>query len=118
MPSRPRFIADADLNPRIADGLRRIEPALDFLDAHETGVIGLADTDVLLISARLGRILVSCDRNTMIRHFRKFVAQQSSPGLIIVEQDFPIGDAIEELLMIWAASDAQEWCDAVAFLPL
>ena len=42
----------------------------------------------------------------------------SSPGLILVPQHMPIGEAIEELLLIWGASEAEEWRDRWQALPL
>jgi hypothetical protein len=36
---------------------------------------------------------VSHDRDTMPAHFARFAQTQSSPGLIIVEQDLGIGPA-------------------------
>jgi len=54
----------------------------------------------------------------MPAHFARFLDGRSSPGLIIVPQDLDIGLAIENLLLVWAASDAEEWTDKVGFLPL
>ena len=54
----------------------------------------------------------------MPAHFARFLDSRSSPGLIIAPQDLDIGLAIEDLLIIWAASDAEEWTDKVGFLPL
>jgi len=51
-------------------------------------------------------------------HFRRFIETQTSPGLLILAQDLDIGLAIEELLLVWAASEAEEWRNAVVFLPL
>ena len=56
---RPRFQADADLNHKIVVGLRRREPSVDLLGAHEGGVVGEPDSDVLRVAAESGRILVS-----------------------------------------------------------
>ena len=53
---RPRFQADADFNHKIVVGLRRREPSVDFLSAHEGGVVGAPDTDVLRIAAESSRI--------------------------------------------------------------
>jgi hypothetical protein len=39
----PRFQADADFNHKIVLALRRPEPAMDFRDAREGGLIDLAD---------------------------------------------------------------------------
>jgi hypothetical protein len=115
---RPRFLADADLNHKILVGLRRREPAVDFLSAIEGGVIGLPDTEVLHAASGLGRILVSHDRKTMPRHFAGLADRQASPGLIILSQDLEIGTAIDELLLVWLATDAQEWVGQVGFLPV
>jgi Domain of unknown function (DUF5615) len=115
---RPRFQADADFNQKVVLGLRRREPAVDFEDASAGGVMGLSDPEVLDKAADLGRILISHDRRTMLAHFARFLDGRSSPGLIIVPQDLDIGLAIEDLLIIWAASDGEEWRDKAGFLPL
>ena len=81
-------------------------------------MIGLLDIEVLSIAAELGRILVSHDRRTMPAEFACFSPAQPSPGLIIVDQDMDIGQGIEELLMIWAATDAEEWQGKIAYLPI
>jgi len=54
----------------------------------------------------------------MTAHFARFLQSHSSPGLIIVSQDLDIGAAIDDLLVIWAASDLEEWRDRVDYLPL
>jgi hypothetical protein len=114
----PRFQADADFNHKVVLALRRREPAIDFVDAQHGGVIGASDSDVLRISADSGHILVSHDRKTMPAHFERFIQDRSSPGLIVVEQGLNIGAAVEDLLLIWAATDAEEWRDQIGFLPL
>jgi hypothetical protein len=115
---RPRFQADADFNQRILLGLRRREPAVDFQDARTGGTLDLLDPAVLLKSAGLDRILVSHDRRTMPAHFVRFLSGRSSPRLIIVPQDLDIGAAIDDLLLVWAATEAKEWRDKVGYLPL
>jgi hypothetical protein len=115
---RPKFLADADFNYKIISGLRRREPSLDFMSAQEGDVIRRADPEVLRMAALQGRILVSHDRNTMTRHSARLLKDGSSPGLIIVAQDMDIGEAIEDLLLIWTASDAAEWKDTIGFVPI
>jgi hypothetical protein len=82
------------------------------------GIIDLLDPAVLLRSAALDRIVISHDRKTMPAHFARFLIDRSSPGLIIVPQDLDIGDTIDALLLIWAATEAEEWRDKVGYLPL
>lgn len=114
---RPRFQADADFNQKIVAGFRRREPAVDILSAREGGVIGLPDLDVLRVAADAGRVLLTHDRSTMPAHLATFLRTRSSPGVIVVAQSLDIGVAIEELLLIWATTDAQEWVDQIAFAP-
>jgi hypothetical protein len=115
---RPRFLADADFNHKIVLGLRRRERSVDFQGAHDGGVVGISDPDVLGLAAESDRILVSHDRKTMPAHFAHFLEQRSSPGLIIVSQNLDIGAAIEDLLLIWAATEAEDWLDRLGFVPL
>lgn len=113
-----RFLADADLNQAIVIGLLRREPLIDFLSAHDAGLRGRSDPAVLAIAARQNRVLVSHDSGTMPVHFAEYVANGNHcPGLLVVPQRVAIGVAIDELLLIWKASEAEEWNDRLAWLP-
>lgn len=113
-----RFQADADLNEDIINGVRRREPTIDFRTASEASLQGLHDTIVLELAARTGRILVSHDRKTMPRYFGRLIETTMSPGLFIVSQKADPLIAVEELILIWAASDAEEWVNRVCVVPL
>ena len=113
-----RFQADADLNQDIVTGVRRREPLIDFQTADEAGLRGVDDAGVLAYAAREGRILVSHDRKTMPQHFAAFISTETSPGLLIISQKTDVRMAIEELIMIWAASEAEEWINTVLTVPL
>ena len=96
----------------------RLEPAVDFQTATQGALEGKTDREVLEYCAGQGRILVTHDQRTMPLHFAAFIASGSSPGVIIVPQDMPIGQAVRELYLAWMASDAEEWIDAIRRLPL
>jgi hypothetical protein len=115
---RVRFQADADLDGRVLRGLRRVEPGIDIRTATDAGLEGLDDSDVLHIAAVSGRILVSQDRRTMPMHFSRYVAAQQSPGVILLREAISISIAIEELALIWHASEAAEWIDRLVWIPL
>ena len=112
-----RYQADADLNMDIVAGVLRREPQIDFQTADEAGLRGVDDALVLVYAAHSDRILVSHDRKTMPRHFAAFIAAHRSPGLFIVSQNTDVRVAIEELIMIWAASEAEEWINSVVTVP-
>jgi predicted nuclease of predicted toxin-antitoxin system len=115
---RPRFLADENLNERIITGLLRREPSIDFLMARRAGIQGRPDPDVLAFAATEGRVLVSHDQRTLTVHFRRFVSQQSSPGVVIVTPRLGIGSVIEEILLVWAACDAEELANQIIYIPL
>lgn len=114
---RVRFQADADLDGRIIRGLRRAEPEIDIRTADEARLAGLADRDVLQIAARLERVLVSQDRATMPGHFAHYNTSASSPGVILLRAATPIAAAIDDLVLIWSASEAEEWVDRLIWIP-
>jgi predicted nuclease of predicted toxin-antitoxin system len=115
---RVRFQADADLDGRILRGLRRAAPEVDIQTAADAGLTGVEDPEVLRIAADSGRVLVSQDRRTMPGHFTRFVAGAQSPGVILLREAIPISAAIEELVLIWSASKADEWVNRLVWIPL
>ena len=115
---RPRFQADENLNGKIIAGLLRREPAVDIKTAKEANLLGRDDPDVLAAAAQASRILVSHDRDTMPGHFAQFIRSTSSPALLVVSQTMDIGEAIEQILIVWAASEAHEWINRVGYMPV
>jgi hypothetical protein len=113
-----RFQADADLNEAIVNGVLRREPSVDFLTAELGEVRGLPDHEVLALAAVSGRVVVSHDVGTMPAHFRDFRNTGRESAGLLISQSLDIGSAIEELLRIWAASDAEEWQNRMEWLPL
>jgi predicted nuclease of predicted toxin-antitoxin system len=113
-----RFQADADLNQLIVRKTLRQEPAIDFQTAAVAGLVGRTDPEVLALAARQGRIVVTHDQSTMPLHFADFITTQESAGLLIITQDLPLNIAVDDLILIWAASEADEWVNCIAYLPL
>lgn len=114
---KAKFVADMDLRHGILKGTVRREPAIDFLSANEAGLNGLDDPTVLHLAAASDRVLVSHDLQTMPTHFRTFIAGRRSPGLIIVPQWFPIGQAVERMVLVWHLSGSEEHTNRALYLP-
>ncbi|HUK17490.1 MAG TPA: DUF5615 family PIN-like protein [Bryobacteraceae bacterium] len=113
-----RFLADACLHDGIVSGCRRREPMIDFVSANEARLEGVDDPDVLALAAREDRIVVTSDLKTMPRHFADFLqAHGQCPGVFLVKQSAPLADVIENLIMVWAASDADEWRNRIVEIP-
>lgn len=113
----PRFQADNDLDQRIVTATKRLDAFIDFQTAPALGLHNIEDPEVLAIVARENRILVSHDRQSMPDHFRAFIANHESPGVIIVSRKLSIGRAAELLHLLWAASDANEYRNIIYNLP-
>lgn len=54
----------------------------------------------------------------MPQHFRRFIENASSPGVFLLPQNLSPSRAIEELVTIWLASEAEEWANQLWYLPL
>jgi hypothetical protein len=113
-----RFQADADLNQIIVKAALRREPGLDFQTAQTAGLAGLKDLEVLAIAASAGRVLVTHDRKTMPMYFAQFIETNVSAGVLIIPQKLSISQTVEELILIWGATEAEEWINRIYVLPL
>lgn len=70
----------------------------------------LADNDL---------IVVSHDVNTMpAAALARISANQRMTGLLMARQNAAVGPLIDSLVLIWSASEAEEWLDQILFLPL
>jgi predicted nuclease of predicted toxin-antitoxin system len=117
--SRPRFLADNDLNDAIVVGSRRREPAAEFARLRDLGLAAWSDPDVLDFAAHENWIVVSHDVNTMRdAAYKRLAANLPMNGLLLASQRTPVSSIIESLLVIWVASEAEEWAGQVGFLPL
>ena len=113
-----RFQADVDLNEDIVRGVLRREPGVDFRTAFSADFPGLSDLDVLALAAADGRVLVSHDRKTMPHNFADFIRTNTSAGLFIISQRTDVLAAVEGVLLIWSASEAEEWINRICTIPL
>ncbi|PYT19882.1 MAG: hypothetical protein DMG57_43940 [Acidobacteria bacterium] len=114
-----RFLADADLNYAIVQGVRLREPAIDFKSANDTGLEGRSDREVLEVAAQEGRVLVSHDKKTMPVHFAARAGSGlKSPGVLLALPSASVGEIVESLLIIWSSSREEEWADQIHYLPL
>ena len=114
-----RFLADASLNHAIVAGCLRREPAMDFVSAHAARLNSLSDAEVLALAAKQDRILVTHDFRTMPNHFGELLAGgRSSPGVFLIKQSTPVAEAIEELVLVWAASQPEDWTNRILEIPV
>lgn len=76
------------------------------------------DSEVLAFAAENGFLLISHDVNTMpAEASARIAAAQPMCGLFMVRQTQPIAPAIEARVLIWSASESEEWQNQIRFPP-
>lgn len=117
---KPRFLLDENLPPRLALALSRSEPSIDILRIGDPGApaLGAVDPEVLTFVDRGQRILVTGSRSTMPDHLRTYLAACGhSWGIAFFRRVAGLPEIVETLLLIWAASEAEEWRDRIFSIP-
>lgn len=116
----PRFLIDENLSGDIVSGVLRRNQEVDILHVEETGGPGKGaeDPDVLAFCERERRALVTNNRKSMPRHIATFKAEGHHHwGIFEVRDPEAIGDIIEEILLVWAATNATEHIDQTRRIP-
>jgi hypothetical protein len=114
-----KLAADENFDNRIIQGLLRRNAALDIVRIQDTDLAGADDPTVLAWAAREGRVLVTHDVNTVTRYANeRIAASEFTPGVFEVSDSMPIGQAIEELLLLMECSREGEWEGRIEYLPL
>jgi len=54
----------------------------------------------------------------MPTHFATFVTTRMSAGMLLVSQALPLAEVVEDLLLIWEASEVEVWIKRFDTLPL
>jgi|SRR6185295_3421373 len=114
-----KLAADENFDNRIIQGLRRRSSALDVVRVQDASLTSADDPTVLAWAAREGRILMTHDVKTIPRFcFARVLAGESMPGVFEVPKSMPLGQAIEELLLLVEGGLEGEYEGKVFYLPL
>ena len=114
-----RLVADENLNNDIVRGLLRRRPSLDIVRVQDVGLAGADDPTVLGWAAQEGRVLLTHDVATITKYaYQRVRLGQAMPGVFEVSRAIPIGQAIEDTLLLAECSFDDEWEGQVRYLPL
>jgi hypothetical protein len=114
-----RLLADENFSGDILRGLSLRQPDLDLARVQDLGLGGATDPQILEWAAKHRRIILTHDRATMPNHALERVgAAEAMSGVFILDDRFPVGRAIDEILLIDQCSEQEEWRDQVVYLPL
>jgi hypothetical protein len=114
-----RFLVDEDFDNDIVRGMLRRLPNLDIVRAQDVGLSGTVDPIVLAWAAQVGRILLTHDVSTMTAHaYARVNSNLPMPGVFAVSQIAPIGQVIEDLVLLAECSLPGEWEGQVRYVLL
>src|SRR3954471_2660128 len=97
----PRFLADENFDGPIYRGLLAREPTPDLVRVQDVGLMQTPDPDILEWAAGQGRVLLSHDVSTVPpAAYQRVGDGKPMPGVFLVSDRMPIGQAIEEILFL------------------
>ncbi len=111
--------ADENFNNDILRGLLRRDPTLDIVRVQDVGLKRAPDPVVLEWAAQENRVLLTHDRNTIVKFaYERVVTGKPMPGVIEIDRSVPMNIAIEDIHLLAIASDSGDWESQVVYLPL
>ncbi len=114
-----RLLADENFNGDIVRGLILRQRDLDIVRVQDVGLAGADDPTVLAWAAENNRIILTHDRATMPDFsYERVAAGVRMPGVFILNDRFPVGQAIDEILLMDACSEQAEWNGRAIHVPL
>jgi hypothetical protein len=113
------FLVDQNFNEHIVDGMTRRDATLEFVHVRDVGLAEAGDPTVLEWAATHGLVLLTHDGKTVPPFAHARVAGGAAmPGVFLVSDDMPVGQAVEELLMAAHCLSPDECKDIVRYFPL
>ncbi len=119
--SEIRYLVDENTARSISDQLRRRQPDIIALTVGDdlAPPRGTPDPDILLWLEREGYCLITRNRHSMPQHLRDHLAAgHHVPGIFTLRPRASIGQIIDDLLLIWGASQLEEHRDQIVHIPL
>ncbi len=114
-----KFLADENFEGAIFRGLLRHNPNIDLVRVQDVGLSEAEDPAIREWAAREGRILLTHDRRTMPNYaYQRMAEGKSIAGMLVMKAIIPVGQAIEDILLIEEVSSSEEWINMVQDLPL
>ena len=117
---RIRFLLDENLSPDLKISLLRLNPQLDILRVGEPDAppLGTLDPEILDYVESSQRLLVTNNRRSMPKHLQNHWDKGGHIwGLLWLRPSANLKIWVEELYLIWEASEAEEWLDRVDWIP-
>lgn len=114
-----KLATDENFDGDILRGLLRRQPDLDIVRVQDTEIYEAPDPNVLRWTASEQRILLTHDRETMPGFaYERVTSGESMPGVFLVSDQMPKGQAIEEIVIAVHCLSPDECKAQVIYFPL
>jgi hypothetical protein len=114
-----KLLSDENFNGDILRGLFRQRPDLDVVRVQDVGLLASSDHDILAWAANEDRIVLTHDRETLPKEsYDRVKAGLRMPGVFLVSDTMPHGQAIDEILLAVDCLTNDECRNFVRFFPL
>ena len=114
-----RFLTDENFHHAIIRGLQRRSADIDMVRVQDVGLMGADDPTILAWAANENRILLTHDVETITKFaYERVSAGEHMPGVFEISRTIPLGEVIDDLLLLVEASLPNEWVNQVRYLPL
>jgi Domain of unknown function (DUF5615) len=116
-----RYLLDEHIAPVYRQQLLRAAPDLEVWIIGDPGAParGTLDPDILDWCEAHHFILVTNNRKSMPRHLADHLTLgRHIPGILVINLTLPIGELLDELVLIAGASDEHEYRDLILYLPM
>ena len=113
------FAADENLNYNIVRGLFRRKSDLNIIRIQDVGLSGKGDATVLEWAAQENRILLTHDVTTITKYaYERINDGLPMPGVFEIKINSPLGDIIDDIILLAEYSYEHEWENKIIYLPL
>ena len=115
-----KYLLDENMEPYYRQHLSRREPQLIVWEIGDPGVPPKSTKDpaILLWCEANDFVLVTQNRASMPVHLTDHLAQgRHIPGIIVLNTHLPVGETVQQLILLACASFADEFRDQIIHLP-
>lgn len=119
--SRIRFLLDENVDPILRKALHQQTPEMTVWRVGDPVVpaYGTLDPVILEWCSQNTFILVTYNRASMPVHLRERLdSGERASGIFVLRPSLTLDQIVQELTLIWAASDAEEYADLIWYLPI
>lgn len=112
-----KLAADENFDGKILRGILRYLPDLDVVRIQDTLLYGAGDPEILEWAAQEQRVLLTHDINTLIGFaYDRIREGKYLAGVLEVHDDIPVGQAIENIVLMIECSFDHEWENQVRYV--